>query len=106
MSFSITQYYFSILHLLEKGIKPLLVHTEKMPQCSITQDTYVTRSGRRARRSSAAQEATASQTLDKEITHSLSFDLDYESDIFAIFSVAEEKPEQLKMMHVCVFFVS
>jgi hypothetical protein len=88
--------------LLEKGIEPLLVHTEKMPQLNLAQDTYVTRSGRRVRSSMAAQEAAASQTY-KEITHDLSFSFDSYSDTFAIFAVAEEEPEQLKMMHVCFY---
>lgn len=81
-----------------------MVHTEKMPQLNnfLARESNVTRSGRTVRRSLAAQEAIASQILDEEntLTHDLSISLDCESNIFAIFAVAADQPEQLKMMHV------
>lgn len=92
--------------MLEKGFEPFMVHTEEMPQFNrfLARETNITRSGRTVKKSLAAQEAIASQILDDEntLTHDLSISLDSESNIFAIFSVAAEKPEQLKMMHVSI----
>jgi len=66
------------------------------------QETNVTRSGRTVKKSLTAREAIESEILEEEniLTHDLSISLDSESNIFAIFAVAAQGPEQLKMLHV------
>lgn len=91
--------------MLETGFEPFMVHTEEMPQLNrnLAQETTVTRYGRIVKPS---QEAIASQMLDGEdtLTHNLAYNFDCESDIFAIFSAAEES-EELKMMHVSFYIM-